>query len=1092
MNRASSIRACYVTPAMLRPTDGLGRVFDRCAALGFSSVVLPHLFVAGDDWTHSRLGDPDRLAPALASGGSALDGLAQLARMARERDLDLVIDVRLDQLDAQSPAVAAQPDCFRPLRAGDGPLPDPRRGADAASAAVARFRSQPQALERWWQAQLGQWIGAGVAGFRCLWPQQVPADSWHAIIAGIRQRHQAGFWAWTPGTDLAQLRALADCGFDAAFASLAWWDYRSHWYALEDQALRAFPQVIAVVEDPQASAQDQAHAAPDAELQACLRARALAFAAHAGDGLLVPMRELDDGASDRNEPDAGALDRRIIEANRVVAERAAARRTALRPLLGAGSGPATAWLLQWPQTRESRVLLVNADARHIAAVDTTGISRSAAELAPLEALQPANGDSLDANQGLALEPAEVRVYRAAPRAPVVIAAKSRLSVDKGAALPRVAIERITPSADGGRFAVKRTVGERVVVQADVFSDGHDLVTAAVLWRACGERQWQSAPMRHLGNDRWSGEFTPDRLGRHEFTVEAWRDEFATARMDLEKRRVAGKLTALDVDEVCLLVSDTAAANEHASLRALAARLSATDDLQQRAALLLEPDTAVAMSQVGPRPFLTRCATVYPLEAERLGAGYSSWYELFPRSQSASGYAEDPQRHGTFDDVITRLPAIRDMGFDVLYMPPIHPIGRINRKGRNNSTTSEPGEPGSPYAIGAEEGGHDAIHPELGTLEDFRRLVAAAANHGLELALDFAIQCSPDHPWLREHPDWFAWRADGSIRYAENPPKKYEDIVNVDFYAKGSGNGERGSVPDLWLALRDVVAFWVNEGVRLFRVDNPHTKPFPFWEWMIGDIRATHPDVVFLSEAFTRPRLMYRLAKVGFSQSYTYFTWRNTKAELTEYLTELSQTEVKDYFRPHFFVNTPDINPVFLQTAGRPGHLIRAALATTLSGLWGMYSGFELCEATPVPGKEDYLDSEKYQLRQWDWQRPGHIIDEITRLNHLRRLHPALQTHLDISFYNAFNDNILYFGKRRDARGDMVLVAINLDPHHVQEADFELPLWEWGLPDHGTLQVEDLWRGTRTTWQGKRQHLRLDPGELPFAIWRVGPDAGDVA
>ena len=378
----------------------------------------------------------------------------------------------------------------------------------------------------------------------------------------------------------------------------------------------------------------------------------------------------------------------------------------------------------------------------------------------------------------------------------------------------------------------------------------------------------------------------------------------------------------------------------------------------------------------------------PLDVDRPQAGFASWYEMFPRSAT-----DDPARHGTFVDVIARLPAIRAMGFDVLYFPPIHPIGTTNRKGRNNALRAEPDDVGSPYAIGGPEGGHDAIHPQLGTLDDFRALVAAAKDHGLEIALDFAIQCSPDHPWLREHPDWFRWRPDGSIRFAENPPKKYEDIVNPDFYAEAA-------MPGLWLALRDVVQFWVDQGVRIFRVDNPHTKPLPFWHWMIADIRGRHPDVIFLAEAFTRPKLMYRLAKVGFTQSYTYFTWRNTKQEIIEYLTELNAPPVRDFFRPNFFVNTPDINPPFLQTSGRPGFLIRAALACTLSGLWGMYSGFELCEAAPLPGREEYLDSEKYQIRVRDFAAPGNIVGEITALNRIRRAHPALQSHLGVTFYPA--------------------------------------------------------------------------------------------
>jgi starch synthase (maltosyl-transferring) len=420
-----------------------------------------------------------------------------------------------------------------------------------------------------------------------------------------------------------------------------------------------------------------------------------------------------------------------------------------------------------------------------------------------------------------------------------------------------------------------------------------------------------------------------------------------------------------------------------------------------------------------------------------------------------------------------------MGFDVLYFPPIHPIGTTNRKGRNNSLKPAPDDPGSPYAIGARDGGHDAIHAALGTPEDFRRLVAAAREHGLEIALDFAIQCSPDHPWLTQHPEWFRRRADGSIRYAENPPKKYEDIVNVDFYAEGA-------MPELWLALRDVVLHWAGEGVRIFRVDNPHTKPLPFWEWMIADVRGRHPDVMFLAEAFTRPTMMYRLGKIGFSQSYTYFTWRNTKSEITDYLRELTTTEVADYYRPNFFVNTPDINPYFLQSSGRAGFLIRAALAATLSGLWGVYSGFELCEAAALPGREEYLDSEKYEVRHRDFNAPGNIVAEITALNRLRRLHPALHSHLGVRFYNAFNDQILVYGKLSPDGAEMILVAVSLDPHHVQEAPFEVPLWEWKLPDNGSVEVEDLMRGSRFVWQGKMQSVRLDPADLPFAIWRIAP------
>ena len=1070
MERArNAIRAGFVQPSLLGSIQSFSNILDRCAALGFTSVALPSPFVDAEDWQQARLADPDRLAEVFQCPGSGIEGLAALAGMARERSLDLVIDLRVDQLSGHAPVVASKPGWFRPRRATEGAPPDPRRPSTRADVAVARFddASVSDELARWWGDLLRRWHEAGVAGFRCLWPQNVPSASWTQMI-----EHAGGarFWAWTPGIPTSDLAGLSECGFQGAFSSLAWWDFHSHWYLEEDDRLRSFPAVVAAADAP--------YSPPSPSRLG--RSRKLGFAGATADGLFVVLDEHPDSLTD----DA------IQQANRAIAERADTPRKGLRPLTAGGGAPVLTLLgdaiNQDGQVPKSTLVAVNPDDHHVMTVAVRDWLHHAGGFTCLEPLHPEASEPFDATADgatITLEPGEVRTWRATQPAMVTLP-KSRKTAEQAAASGRIAIESVAPVVDSGRFPVKRIVGERVAVQADILCDGHDRLAAAVLWRPVGSRTWNSSPMRHLGNDRWCGEFTLARVGRHEFTIEAWRDEFATARADLEKRQAAGKLSTLDVDEVCQLVERAATGSGDAELAALSKKLGDTGDDSERVALLVAPDTAQAMARSGPRPFLIRHPTPLQVDSERTAAGFSSWYELFPRSQ-ATGTRGGDQPHGTFDDVIARLPAIREMGFDVLYMPPIHPIGRTNRKGRNNSVTAEPGEPGSPYAIGAKEGGHDAIHPELGTLDDFRRLVAAAAGQGMELALDFAIQCSPDHPWLREHPDWFAWRADGTIRYAENPPKRYEDIVNVDFYADGA-------IPDLWIALRDVVAFWVNEGVRLFRVDNPHTKPFPFWEWLIGEIRGRHPDVVFLSEAFTRPKLMYRLAKVGFSQSYTYFTWRNNKHELTAYLTELADTGVKDYFRPHFFVNTPDINPTFLHHSGRAGHLIRAALATTLSGLWGMYSGFELCEATPLlPGKEEYLDSEKYQLRDWDWQRPGNIIAEVTRLNLLRRLNPALQTHLGVRFYNAFNDNILYFGKRTGERGDMVLVAINLDPYAAHEADFELPLWEWGLPDHGALQVEDLWHGTRTTWHGKMQHLRLDPGELPFAIWRVGPHGEEL-
>ncbi len=565
-----------------------------------------------------------------------------------------------------------------------------------------------------------------------------------------------------------------------------------------------------------------------------------------------------------------------------------------------------------------------------------------------------------------MEPGETRFFEASHPSPVFLSAP-KLDCDA----PRIAIEAITPQVDDGKFPVRRTIGELITIEADLLSDGHDKLAGEVLLRAADEKNFSAYPLTLINDDRWRASIPLERLGRHVFAVTAWKDTYASFVDEVTKKHAAGVPTQLELREGLALVEE--AAGRDKKLLAVLEHLLEAPETTLREALL--SDKMIAMMRLkAPRKFLVRSHDI-AIESERLGASFASWYEIFPRSQSG-----DPNRHGTFQDVIGQLPRIAAMGFDVLYFPPIHPIGEISRKGRNNSLKIELDDPGSPYAIGSKHGGHDAIHPELGSLDDFKKLIAAAKDFGIELALDFAIQCAPDHPWLKEHKDWFDWRPDGSLRHAENPPKKYEDIVNVDFYTEAAK-------PALWLALRDIVQFWVDQGVKLFRVDNPHTKPFPFWEWMIADIRSRHPDTVFLAEAFTRPKIMYRLAKIGFSQSYTYFTWRNTKQELEDYLTELTTTP-KDFFRPHFFVNTPDINPVFLQQSGRGGFLIRAALASTLSGLWGVYNGFELCEAAAVPATEEYLHSEKYEIKAWDYDRPGNIIAEISALNCIRRENAA--------------------------------------------------------------------------------------------------------
>jgi starch synthase (maltosyl-transferring) len=648
------------------------------------------------------------------------------------------------------------------------------------------------------------------------------------------------------------------------------------------------------------------------------------------------------------------------------------------------------------------------------------------------------------------------------------------------AAQRIAIEGIEPAIDGGRFAAKGVAGDPFIIEADIFCDGHDVIAAAILHRPRGERSWTEVPMRLIVNDRWRGVIVFSEPGHYEFRLAGWRDLFASWRTEVAKKHDAGLSISLELKEGELLIGKAVqarsrgTAEERRRLKSVHEKLTRLEEEGARLALLMEEETFALMQACAERTNLTATDRSFPIFIDREKAIFSAWYELFPRSQS--GRAD---RHGTFDDVIRRLPYVRDLGFDVLYFPPIHPIGRKNRKGRNNSLTAQPGDPGSPYAIGSQEGGHDAIHPELGSFDDFSRLIKAAAEHGLEIALDFAIQCSPDHPWIREHPEWFDWRPDGTIKYAENPPKKYEDIVNVHFY--------RDAFPSIWYALRDIVLFWVDKGVRIFRVDNPHTKPLPFWEWMIEEVRKVDPGVIFLSEAFTRPKMMKRLAKVGFSQSYSYFTWRNTKQELTDYLTELTREECRHYMRPNFFINTPDINPFYLQTSGRPGFQIRLFLAATLGSNYGIYNGFELCEAAAIPGKEEYLNSEKYEIRAWDWNRAGNIKADIAFVNAMRRDNPALQRFTNLRFYNAWNDSILYYGKFTEDLSNFLLFAVNLDPHTVQGAHFEVPLWEFGLPDNSSIEAEDLVIGRPFRWQGKIQHMLLDPKERPYMAWRLlGP------
>ena len=637
---------------------------------------------------------------------------------------------------------------------------------------------------------------------------------------------------------------------------------------------------------------------------------------------------------------------------------------------------------------------------------------------------------------------------------------------------RIVIEHVSPELDAGRYPVKRTVGETLAVTADIFRDGHDVLGAHVRYRPHAVLDWRTAPLSYnYDQDRWSGRVPLDQIGRLMFTIEAWTDVFASWRRDLLKKLDAEQDVSTELVEGRQILEQATAGSAAMVVRPVIAALTeATPPDELRRALLDERFSSV-MEMVGPRADTTLYPRHLEVVVDRPRATFAAWYEMFTRSQGT-----DPHRSATFEEAMRRLPEIKAMGFDVVYLVPIHPIGYINRKGPNNTLNPGPDDPGSPYAIGNERGGHEAVDPDLGTVEDFERFVARCHELDMEVALDFAIQCAPDHLWVKQHPEWFTFLPDGSIKYAENPPKKYQDIVNVNFYGPHR--------EALWNALRDVVLVWVGRGVKTFRVDNPHTKPVPFWEWLIWDVQRRHPDVIFLSEAFTRPKMLQKLAKVGFTQSYTYFTWRTTKQELTDYLTELTQTELAEYLRPNFFANTPDILSPFLQNGGPPAFKIRLVLAATLAGVYGIYNGYELCENRGIPGTEEYADSEKYQFKVWDWDRPGHIKPYITQVNRIRRDNPAFRAYRNLRFWRADDDNVLFYGRMTDDRSSMVFVAVNLDPFAAHETTLWFPITEMGLRDPDAWQLEELLTGVRETRQGSPCRMRLDPDVNPAVIYRA--------
>lgn len=641
---------------------------------------------------------------------------------------------------------------------------------------------------------------------------------------------------------------------------------------------------------------------------------------------------------------------------------------------------------------------------------------------------------------------------------------------------RVVIESVRPAVDDGRFPIKRVVGDQIVVEADLFADGHDMVAGVLQYRPQNVPNWRETSLAPLGNDRWRAEFTVTEAGRYVYTVAGWIDHFATWLHDLEKRVAALQDVTVDLQIGVSQISAAlprAAAQDRDRLREWVRLLQSGQTAAGTTPIWHDAELIETMRRLADRTHATVCDREFAVVVDRELARFGAWYEMFPRS-----CAGDPHRHGTFADCQARLPYIAEMGFDVLYLPPIHPIGTTFRKGPNNAATAGPGDPGSPWAIGGKAGGHKAIHPELGTLADFRSLVAAAARHNIEIALDIAFQCSPDHPYATAHRSWFRERPDGSIQYAENPPKKYQDIYPFDF--------ESNDWPALWEELKSIFEYWIDQGVRIFRVDNPHTKPFAFWEWLIAEIKRSRPDVLLLSEAFTRPKVMYRLSKLGFTQSYNYFPWRNTKQELTEYFTELAHTDVSEFFRPNLWPNTPDILTAYLQHGGRPAFATRLVLAATLGASYGIYGPeFELSRNVPrEPGSEEYLDSEKYQFRCHDLDRSDSLKDLIGRVNRIRRENRALQSDLSLTFHPIDNDELICYSKQSDDGKNIILAVVNLDCRQVQAGRLQVDWRSLGFDDAESIQVHDLLGDATYHWQQGRNFVELNPHVVPAHIFRV--------
>jgi starch synthase (maltosyl-transferring) len=1076
-------------PTLAGPISQWSAHFERIAAMGFDWVYINPIHETGGSGSLYAVRDYYRLSSRLRGDDTRPDDeiVTEFVVAAHSYGLRVMLDLVINHTANDSPLVDDHRAWYVLGNDGKPVAPSAIDPADPSNVTVwgdlaeIDFSDRPERLEivSYFSDVVRHYARLGVDGFRCDAAYKVPGSVWSDLIAAARAvRPDAFFAAETLGCRLEEVAGLAHSGFDALFNSSKWWDFRSGWLLDQYEAFRHIAPSIAFPEShdtPRLAA--ELGERDEREIEASYRFRYL-FAACFSSGVMMPMgyeygfsKKLDvvttqpqDWETPRFDLSAFIADVNAMKAAVPALGEEGAQRLVI-------SGDAVLLVRSAVTSRDLCVAAFNPNPDADAELDASLI-KDALEGAPRD-VTPHAASKLDlaSDARVLLRPLEFRVFERKKKkkhheGPEVPHATSQVHAGP------VVIENVKPQIDGGRHAIKRITGDVVTVEADVFRDGHDAIAAVVLYREREAERWREAPLEPLENDRWRGTFVVDRVAAYEYTIEAWPDAFATWVHDVRKKRAAGQSLAVEALEGRAFLGaahERACGENRSRLGRLLQNLDETADETQRVELLLGDDATRLAGRAPDRSRAVRFEPALPVTVERRAAQFAAWYEFFPRSQSPT-----PGTHGTFADAAQRLPALREMGFDVVYLPPIHPIGQAFRKGRNNAATSKPEDPGSPWAIGNAHGGHTAVEPALGTLADFDAFVAAARVNGMEVALDYALQCSPDHPFVKEHTEWFAFRPDGTIKYAENPPKKYQDIVNF--------NWDAPEAPALWKALRGIVLFWIEHGVRTFRVDNPHTKPFAYWEWMIRTIRAQHPDVIFLAEAFTRPKPMNELAKIGFSQSYTYFTWRTTKAELTDYVLELARTEMAEYFRPNFWPNTPDILSPYLQQGGRAAFRIRLVLAATLASVYGIYSGYELCENVGLAGREEYADSEKYELRQRDWNAPGNLSSEIALLNAIRRENAAFADWRNVEFYRADDDAVIFYGKR--AGDTLVLVAVNLDPGAARDALLWMPTGEMGIADDRPYDVEELLGSTKHVWRGSPQRWRLDPQTNPAAIFRL--------